>query len=1471
MGSKVNIDERTCPDCHATVLSGAVECPACGCPLDAFSRPGPVAVRFLLAVTLLIFVAIGFGLYWKYVSLADAPLPSPDNTASPGGLTPAVSGADVGPPRGETSEGTYRHSASVCQRAAFSPAGHIIASAFRGQDVLLWARDRGIEQEPLRLVGHTGPVHCVTFSPSGVVLASAGQDQEVRLWEVHQGRELKRLRGHTAPINSVVFAPPGRMLASAGEDRTVRVWDLSSDTESRVLSGHTSAVQVLAFDRRGRFIASASANGTIKIWDVETGDQRQAFQSEHGSALSLVFSPDSRTLAAVNDDDTVTLWDLESGAARASLSGEGHRCFALAFSSSSNILMTSGLEGNIKAWSSESGEELKTYPGSPHAILSLFFEPGGNKIATRSIPLQLLDHMGATDLAGRVATATRVGEKEALGFQVADGLDVKLFAAEPLVANPAAICVDEKQRVWVAETFRWDRLIRLAHRGREFWLLDDLACQTVEDRLKMYQKWQHKVPGGMAWHTKHSERVRRLEDSDGDGRADQVTVFSEGYNRPEEGTGAGLMARDGKIYYACMPRLWVLEDQDDDGRADNRTVLHDGFGVCNSLAHDLHGLTWGFDGKLYFSVGDHGYHVTTQEGETLHDPGVGAVFRCNSDGSELEVYARGLRNPHELAFDQHGNLFTVDNNADVGDSPRLVYVVPGGNSGWQMSFETIAGSYNPGPWHMDKLWYLRDKDQAAWIVPPIAHLAIGPAGLAYYPGLGLPERYQNHFFLCDFAVTPQGSGIRTFSLAPQGAGFELLQQSNFVTNMVPTDVEFGYDGKMYVSDWVGGWRASGGGRIYTFFDSKRQDSDLRRQTASLFREGFSQRSSEELVGLLQHEDLRVRQRAQFALADRGSVALDDLAQVALHENHRLARLHAIWGLGMLGDSDRAAPETLVSLLDDDDDEVRAQVAKVLGETRYTEAAQLLLERLRDVSPRVRFFAANALGQCQYKPAILPLVEMLRENNDRDAFLRHAGVMALAMIDDADGLLVHADSDRSVRLAVLLAWRRLRDPRVARFLHDPDDAIVTEAARAIHDIPLNSSMPQLATLLERGGQNEPLLRRVINANFRLGGVEQARSLIHFATQPGNSLGMRVEAIGALVDWEHPSSLDRVLGSHRPLPDRSISELKTMLAPEVSTILEDSNSTLQHEAIRLARAWKIQTIDTDFAAWIADSTRASATRMEALGLMAEFEDPQLPEAIRLALSDQDPRLRAAGARILATHDPAHAIRVLRDALEGDSVVERQAALLTLASINDSQAQELLSAWLEKLEAGMVPAELQLDVVEALREVRSPVLRTRLSQFEEHHSGLHQESVNPMLLYGGNSQRGAVLYSQHTSLQCVRCHRMDGVGGVIGPDVTKIGARLSRQELLESLQLPNKTIAKGYETVVIETTDGKVILGIVQSEDDQQLKIITPQGKVISLPADTIEQRTVGQSAMPGDLVKDLSPIELRDLVEFLATRK
>src|SRR5581483_2920738 len=286
------------------------------------------------------------------------------------------------------------------------------------------------------------------------------------------------------------------------------------------------------------------------------------------------------------------------------------------------------------------------------------------------------------------------------------------------------------------------------------WLDDDLACRTVADRVAMYKKY---LGSEFARYEVEHERVRRLVDRDGDGRADASTVFADGFNEPAAGIGAGILARKDDVWYACIPWLWKLRDTDGDGRADRRTLLHEGYGVhVGFLGHDLHGLTFGPDGRLYFSIGDRGFDVTTRDGRRLAVPDCGSVLRCFPDGTGLEVVATGLRNPQELAFDEYGNLFTVDNNSDSGDRARLVHIVEGGDSGWRIGYQFLERPNSRGPWNSEKMWDAGADEKPAFIVPPLANLSDGPSGLAYNPGTGLRGRDRGRFFLADF----RGSSTR---------------------------------------------------------------------------------------------------------------------------------------------------------------------------------------------------------------------------------------------------------------------------------------------------------------------------------------------------------------------------------------------------------------------------------------------------------------------------------------------------------------------------------------------------------------------------------------------------------------------------------------------------------------------------------------------------------------------------------------
>src|SRR6476620_10684245 len=300
---------------------------------------------------------------------------------------------------------------------------------------------------------------------------------------------------------------------------------------------------------------------------------------------------------------------------------------------------------------------------------------------------------------------------------------------------------------------------------------------------------------------KYADQVRLVWDSTGSGKADKSTVFSGGYNRPEDGIAAGVLARKGNVYFTCIPDLYLLRDTKGTNAADVKQSLSTGYGVrVQFYGHDLHGLRMGPDGKLYFSIGDRGLNATGKDGKKVVNTESGAVLRCDPDGSNLEIVHVGLRNPQELAFDDFGDLFTYDNNSDSGDRARWVYVVEGGDSGWRCGYQygTLmhhAGvpQGNRGPFNGEKIWHVPgpNGEPPAYVVPPLLHFGNGPAGITHYPGVGLNVKYRDHFFACDFTSNANNSVIWDVQVRPKGASFEVAKHEPFVRGMVPTDCEFG--------------------------------------------------------------------------------------------------------------------------------------------------------------------------------------------------------------------------------------------------------------------------------------------------------------------------------------------------------------------------------------------------------------------------------------------------------------------------------------------------------------------------------------------------------------------------------------------------------------------------------------------------------------------------------------------------------
>jgi quinoprotein glucose dehydrogenase len=1064
-------------------------------------------------------------------------------------------------------------------------------------------------------------------------------------------------------------------------------------------------------------------------------------------------------------------------------------------------------------------------------------------------------------------------------FKLPKGMKSELFAAEPQIGNPVAIALDEQGRLFAAEEYRFN-IGTEENRTRPFLLEDDLQLQTVDDRLAMFKKFEKKFDGGMAWFTKNADRIQLIEDRDGDGRADSSKTFAE-FREPLDGLVAGVLPFDGDIYVTCIPNLWRLRDQNGDGKAELKEVLHRGFGVNAAfLGHDLHGLVWGPEGRLYFSVGDRGFHVETKEGETLHGPRTGAVFRCDPDGSGLEVVHRGLRNPQELAFDDFGNLFADDNNCDKGDRSRLVYIVEGGDSGWNMANQTLVAPYLTGPWHAEKTWALADDASAkklrpACFVPPVGHLGAGPSGFAFYPGVGLPERYRGHFFMADY--TGNG-GIESFAVEPTGAGFRMVDDHRFLEPLRPTDIEFGYDGKAYVSelqalDWN---NAQPSGRVYTVFDPEYVKSAEAERVRKLFAAGFKQLDNDELAQLLGHADMRVRQRAQFALATRGDAAMAIFARGATNTSGPAQR-HAIWGLWQQARKDPKLAVHLPPLLENGNPEVRAQAARALGDLKYEPATKKLIALLSDPSPRVRFFAAIGLGRIGAEEAAEAIIAMLRANNDQDPYLTHAGVMGLASLDGTQQLDAAArDKSPAVRLAALLAMRRLGDSWLTMFLNDTEMPLVMEAARAINDTEIGAksdSTTALAAVLPRGlgsAEYEPLTRRAINANFRLGKKENAQALIQLVTNDKVTPLMRAEALAALGDWTTPGPRDRVTGFWRPLAPRDPAIVREVLADSVAAILGKTSGDLQASAIKLIVKLEIKTDDEAFFAMVGDSTRPANTRIEALRLLSARKHAKLPEAIRGALASNSPLLRAEARDVDAALAPSKAAAKLDAVLQDPAaaIVERQRALATLGTLKSLDAEVMLAGWAEKLAAGKVPPELHLDALTALESQPQPAIKAAVDKFKQTLPAKFPK-FGPSLV-GGDAERGRAIFTQNVTAQCIRCHKIDGQGGTAGPDLAGVALRNTRLELLHSLLDPSAKIAQGYATVTLVRDDGTLTAGVLKQEDADNVHLQSPEGKLIVVPKKEIEERTTPTSAMPS-IERALTPSEVRDLVEFLSTLK
>ncbi len=383
------------------------------------------------------------------------------------------------------------------------------------------------------------------------------------------------------------------------------------------------------------------------------------------------------------------------------------------------------------------------------------------------------DFLQTTALAKKDASGGDSPQEALKNFTVADGLEVSLFAAEPMVRNPTDMDIDERGRVWV--------------------------CEGVNYR-STFQPW------GVL--DQRGDRIVILEDTDHDGVADKETTFYQGHDID---SALGICVLGNKAVVSRSPDVFVFTDTNGDGKADKKELLFTGIkGVDHD--HGVHAFVFGPDGKLYFNFGNAGEqikradgssvidiegHMVTHDGKPFRE---GMVFRCNVDGSEFEVLAHNFRNNYEVAVDSFGTLWQSDNDDDGNRAVRINFLMEHGNYGYKDEL-TGEGWSQPRSNLEDEIarrhWHQNDPG----VVPNLLITGAGaPCGIIVYEGKLLPKVFQNQMIHCDAGPRI----VRSYPVQPDGAGYK-AETVDILTSsdswFRPSDVSVAPDGSLYVCDW----------------------------------------------------------------------------------------------------------------------------------------------------------------------------------------------------------------------------------------------------------------------------------------------------------------------------------------------------------------------------------------------------------------------------------------------------------------------------------------------------------------------------------------------------------------------------------------------------------------------------------------------------------------------------------------------
>lgn len=964
---------------------------------------------------------------------------------------------------------------------------------------------------------------------------------------------------------------------------------------------------------------------------------------------------------------------------------------------------------------------------------------------------------------------------------VADGLEVKLMASEPMIKNPTNIDVDELGRIWVTEAYNYR---------------PNLNGNPIN-------------PEG--------DRIMILEDKDSDGVVETSTVF---YKGPEINAPMGICVLGNRVIVSQSPYVWTFYDDNGDDKADRKEILFQGI---SGIQHDhgIHSFSAGADGKLYFNFGNKGESlrdknnrvVLDQDGDSITTKKYkqGMLFRCNTDGSNVECLGNNFRNSYEVAVDSYGTMWQSDNDDDGNRAVRINYVMDYGNFGFA---DEMTGAAWPVPrTNMEdsiplRHWHLNDPG----VVPNLLQTGSGaPSGMIVYEGSLLPVQFRNQLIHCE----PGHNVVRAYPVKKDGAGYQASIE-NILTGekdqwFRPVDICVAPDGSLIVADWydpaLGGHGAGDQqrGRIYRIAPKGSR--------YKITKPDYSTASG--TVVALQNPNLATRYHAWIVLQQMGVKAVPALEELWKSTSDSRMRARAFWALVKMPGGKKE--KYITEAINQSDPDIKIAGLRAARQLN-TNISGFVADLIHDNDPQVRRECALALhhNMSPESPKLWATLAQQHDGKDR-WYLEALGIGA-------------ADQWDSFFKAYL------------RVVHDPTQN--TAGRDIIWRSRTSTTLPMLATLATDPGTNWKSRQRYFRAFDFNKGPAKSKVLINM-----------------IADNKTSNTELNVLILHHLDPNDA---RKSVIANNaLKKVLKAVYGTPSY--IELVNQYEVKTESFRLLQLAIDSPSKDIAIGSIRVYLKFVGEKEGKKNIRNMVKGKDTIRAVKVLESIGRIGLSPMIDILQDVLLSKSY-SKSLRLIAAENIGKSYGGE--DRVIQLLQTKQLPEEFIPLTVAGLKEGRSNIYKKALSFLPGSVTRANENkgvTIKDLLVLQTNINRGLKVFRTNCSI----CHQVKEEGKDFGPRLTEIADKLPKEGLLEAIINPSGSVNFSFEASQLIMNDGSTMTGIIVSKTEKDITIKFPGGSVEKINGANVKGvKKIKESLMPA-LHESMTKQELADLLSYLST--